>query len=48
MAQGQLYWDDGDALPVNSQYNYYKWIFQYSETTTSGQITLQRTNTANV
>ena len=45
MAQGQMYWDDGDKLPTNNQYTYYKWVFAYSETTTTAQITIQRTNT---
>uniref|UniRef100_A0A914W3I0 P-type domain-containing protein n=1 Tax=Plectus sambesii TaxID=2011161 RepID=A0A914W3I0_9BILA len=48
-AQGQLYWDDGEASPsaVDGTYNYYKWNFAYSETPMGAQLTLQRVNTVN-
>jgi hypothetical protein len=48
-ALGQLYWDDGDSIIDNFvTYNYFQWTFNYTQTSTSAQVTMQRMKTATV
>uniref|UniRef100_A0A914UHD1 Glycosyl hydrolase family 31 C-terminal domain-containing protein n=1 Tax=Plectus sambesii TaxID=2011161 RepID=A0A914UHD1_9BILA len=45
-ANGMMYWDDGESILPDSNPSsvYYKWTFNYTETSTMGQLSLQIVN----
>jgi hypothetical protein len=48
-ATGELFWDDGESLVDDlDNYNYYRWTFDYSQTTRDAQLAVRQVRMATV